>query len=98
MALTPVFCPGDPHAYRDSIPGITDDTFVIGLCAMNRDREPEGFQEQLLAFAQFHRGHPDSFLAIHSSPGGGLNLTAMADRLGITAAVGFPDSYSYDMG
>ena len=51
-----------------------------------------------MPFAGFHRKHPDSYLAIHSSPGGGANLNAMAARLGITAAVGFPDSYSYDMG
>ena len=86
------------HIYRDTLHGVTDDTFVIGLCAMNRDISRKAFQEQLVAFAGFHRKHPDSYLAIHSSPGGGANLNAMAARLGITAAVGFPDSYSYDMG
>ena len=92
-----VFKPG-PRGYRDTLPGVTDDTLVIGLAAMNRDVNRKSFQEQFLAFAEFHRSHPDSFLAVHSSPGGGSNLTAMAARLGITAAVGFPDSYSYDMG
>ncbi len=95
---TSIFKPGDPRPYRDSLPGVTDDTFVIGLCAMNRDPARKGLQEQFLAFANFRRRHPDSFLAVHSSPGGGLNLAAMAARLGITAAVGFPDSYSYDLG
>ena len=95
---TEVFRPGDPRAYRDTLPGVTDDTFVIGVAAMNRDVNRKSFQEQFLAFAEFHRRHPDSFLAVHSSPGGGLNLNAMAARLGITAAVGYPDSYSYDMG
>lgn len=95
---TGVFRPGDPHAYRETVPEISGDTFVIGLCAMNRDVNRKGFQEQLLAFAGFHRRHPDSFLAIHGAPAGGLSLTAMAARLGITAAVGYPDSYSYDMG
>ena len=95
---TEVFRPGDPHAYRDSLHGVTGETFVIGLCAMNRDVSRKSFQEQFLAFATFHRRHPDSFLAVHGSPGGGLNLNAMAARLGISTAVGFPDSYSYDMG
>ena len=94
---TGVFKPGDPRAYRDTLHGVTDETFVVGLCAMNRDVSRKSFQETFLAFADFHRKHPDSFLAVHSSPGGGLNLNAMAARLGITAAVGFPDSYSYDL-
>jgi glycosyltransferase involved in cell wall biosynthesis len=94
---TDVFKPGD-RSYRDTLPGVDDDTFVIGIAAMNKDVSRKAFQEQFLAFAEFHRGHPDSFLAVHSSPAGGANLNAMAARLGITAAVGFPDSYSYDMG
>lgn len=95
---TDIFRPGEQAAYRETVNEISDDTFVIGLCAMNRDVSRKSFQEQFLAFAGFHRRHPDSFLAVHSSPGGGLNLNAMAARLGISAAVGFPDSYSYDLG
>src|SRR5208337_1960958 len=51
-------------------------------------------------FARFHARHPDTFLAVHSSPGGkpGMNLHGMACQLGISTAVGFPDSYSYDLG
>ena len=97
---TKVFCPGDPRAYRDTIPGVTDDTFVVGICAMNRDPVRKGFQEQLLAFARFHQRHPDSLLAIHSTPQAnpGLNLKGMADHLGITTAAAWPDPYSYDLG
>jgi len=97
---TSVYCPGDPQSYRDTIPQIGDDTFVIGLVAMNRDICRKSFGEQMLAFARFHRRHPDSFLALHTSPlnNPGLNLPGMAARLGISGAVGFPDSYSYDMG
>jgi len=95
-----IYHPG-PRSYRDTIPGVTDDTFVIGLCAMNRDPNRKGFFEQFAAFSRLHARHPDSFLAVHSSPGGGgkgLNLHGMACQLGISAAVGFPDSYSYDLG
>ena len=97
---TSVFRPDDPHIYRDTIPGVTDDTFVIGICAMNRDPVRKGFQEQLLAFSRFHARHPDSVLAIHSTPQAnpGLNLKGMADQLGISNALAWPDSYSYDLG
>ena len=97
---TGIFRPGDPRPYRDTVPGIDDDTFVIGICAMNRDLVRKGFQEQMLAFSRFHARHPDSFLAIHSTQGAnpGLNLKGMADQLGISGAVSFPDSYSYDLG
>lgn len=95
-----VYKPGDPRAYRDTLPGVTDETFVIGLCAMNRDPNRKGFFEQFAAFSRFRARHPDSFLAVHSSPGGGmgLNLHGMACQLGIADAVGFPDAYSYDLG
>jgi glycosyltransferase involved in cell wall biosynthesis len=94
-----IYHPG-PRAYRDTLPGVTDDTFVIGLVAMNRDPVRKSFFEQFAAFSRFHARHPDSFLAVHSSPGGkpGLNLHGMACHLGISTAVGFPDSYSYDLG
>jgi glycosyltransferase involved in cell wall biosynthesis len=97
---TEIFCPGDPEPYRDTVPGIGKDTFVIGLCAMNRDPNRKAFAEQMLAFARFHARHPDSFLALHTTPvaNPGLNLHGMAARLGISGAIGFPDGYSYDMG
>ena len=97
---TRVFSPGDPRPFRDTVPGITDSTFVIGLCAMNRDPQRKGFFEQLLAFSRFHARHPDSFLALHTSPvnNPGINLNGMAARLGISGAVSFPDSFSYDLG
>lgn len=96
---TEIYSPGD-GTYRDSLPGVTDATFVIGLCAMNRDPHRKGFFEQLAAFAAFHRRHPDSHLAIHSAPVAtpGLNLSGMAARLGISRAVSFPEAYLYDMG
>ena len=94
-----IYHPG-PRDYRDTLPGVTDDTFVVGLAAMNRDPNRKGFYEQFAAFAKFHAAHPDSFLAVHSSPGGGkgLNLHGMAYQLGITGAVGYPDGYCYDLG
>ncbi len=96
---TSVYHPGDKAAFRDTVPGIGPDTFVVGICAMNRDPNRKGLSEQLLAFSRFHSRHPDSHLALHTSPvnNPGLNLKALAERLGIGAAVTFPDQYSYDM-
>ncbi len=96
---TAVFQPGDPQPYRDTVPGIGDATFVIGILAMNRDLNRKGWHEQLLAFSRFHARHPDSFLALHTSPGNnpGVNLAGMAARLGISGAVAWPDAYMYDM-
>ena len=95
---TDVFRPGDPASYRASVPGVGPGTFLIGLCAMNRDKNRKGLSEQLYAFSRFHARHPDSHLALHTAPLGGANLPGMAARLGIGAAVSFPDGYSYDMG
>ena len=97
---TGLYSPGDHYAYRDTVPAITDDTFVIGLCAMNRDLNRKGFQEQFLAFSKFRERHPDTVLSVVSTPRGnpGLSLDAMAVRLGITDAVVYPDGYSYDLG
>jgi glycosyltransferase involved in cell wall biosynthesis len=107
--LSPLYCPhavdtqvfrptGDPQAYRDTVPGIGPDTFVIGIVGVNRGRR-KAFDRQLAAFARFHADHPDSFLALHTAPGGdpaAVNLNGLRTRLGITGGSDFPDSYLYD--
>jgi len=98
---TNIYCPGDPFSYRDTVPQILGpETFVIGMCAMNRDPQRKGFAEQMVAFADFHRRHPDSVFSLHTTPvvNGGLNLHKMAAQLGVTEAVVWPDSYSYGTG
>lgn len=95
-----VFSPGDKEPYRDTIPQAGPDTFIIGICAMNRDPYRKGLHEQLMAFSQFHKRHPDSLLALHTLPvaNPGLNLPGMAARMGIGTAVVYPDQYIYDIG
>lgn len=97
---TGVYKPGDPGAFRSSVPEIGPDTFVIGIAAMNRDVNRKGLSEQYQAFARFRRRHPDSHLAVHTAQCGnpGINLTGLAVRLGISTAVSYPDAYMYDMG
>jgi glycosyltransferase involved in cell wall biosynthesis len=97
---TQLFCPGDKMAYRETV-GASLDTFIIGICAMNRDPNRKGFAEQLLAFSRFHARHPDSLLTFHTipvAPTPATNLNGLAARLGISHAVTFPESYLYDMG
>jgi glycosyltransferase involved in cell wall biosynthesis len=97
---TEVFSPGDPQAFRETVPGITDSTFVVGIVGLNRGRR-KAFDQQLLAFSRFHARHPDSFLALHTAPVGpapAVNLRGMCAQLGITGCTSFPDSYLYDTG
>lgn len=97
---TAIFSPGDPAPYRETVNEIGNDTFVVGICAMNRGRR-KAFDQQLLAFSRFHARHPDSFLSLHTAPAGpapSTNLKGLAARLGISSAVGFPEAYLYDTG
>ena len=89
-----------PRAVPYSIPQIGPDTFVIGIAAMNRDHLRKGLTEQFQAFARFHRRHPDSHLALHTAQvaNPGINLTGLTCRLGISAAISYPDAFFYDMG
>jgi glycosyltransferase involved in cell wall biosynthesis len=98
---TDVFSPGDPSAYRDTVPQIGPDTLVIGLVAMNRDPQRKSFSEQLLAFSRFHARHPDSVMSLHTvpvAPTPAANLHGLCARLGISGAVVFPEPYLYDTG
>jgi glycosyltransferase involved in cell wall biosynthesis len=94
---TELFSPGDATAFRESL--VSDDTFVIGINAMNRDPVRKGLAEQFEAFARFHRVHPDSMLAVHAAPESkqGLNLNQLTLQLGISDAVVFPDVYQHAM-
>ena len=88
---TALFTPGDPD----------DGPFTIGINAANKDLSVrKRITNQMLAFARFRERHPEARLKLHTaaqaSPG--LNLRAVAGRLGITDAVDFPDLYSYATG
>lgn len=85
------FRPGDPN----------EGPFTIGINAVNKDASVrKRLWNQVLAFARFRERHPEARLMMHTaaqaSPG--LNLIAMALRLGITDAVIFPDLHAYNTG
>ena len=97
-----MFCPGDPEPSRAELPGVGPDTFVVGICGLNRENR-KAFPEQLLAFSRFRARHPDSHLALHTSPypypgERGTSLPLLAGALGISDVVSYPDAYRYDLG
>jgi glycosyltransferase involved in cell wall biosynthesis len=91
----------DRAQHRAKFAGVAPDTFVIGLCAANKDGCRKGFGEQFRAFANFHARHENSRLLVHAVPGkeqGGIDLRNLAGLLGISDAVSFPGQYALDCG
>lgn len=100
---TALFKPAeDRDQLRDGI-GIGANTFLIGTCGINKDSgNRKALPEQLLAFARFHKRHPNAMMAIHSVINakqiGGYNLESITNSLGITDHVMFPDQHAYTSG
>ena len=96
---TSVFKPGERQEVRSSL-GVSENTFVIGICAMNRDRVRKGLVEQVMAFRDFWENHPDSRLMMHTAPvSAELHLEALVRTLGFPeGTVMFPDRYSLATG
>jgi glycosyltransferase involved in cell wall biosynthesis len=86
--------PEDRDALRRKF-GIAD-RWVVAINASNADGYRKNFPGQFEAFARFRRIHPEALLLVHSlvSAPQGLNLIAMAERIGITDAVRFSDQYA----
>ena len=79
---------------------LPDDAFVVGMAAMNKDpNDRKGFASAFLAFAEFHRRHPNALLHVHSEKsglGGGLNLPDLAAACGIPEqAIRWTNQYAY---
>ena len=91
--------PANHKKQRESI-GLSDNTFVVGLNAYNKDVMRKAFGEQMLAFAAFRKRHPDSMLLVHSAVAEptAVDLQALAHACGIEKAILFPDQYSYAVG
>jgi glycosyltransferase involved in cell wall biosynthesis len=77
--------------------GYTDEHFVIGMNAANKDAVRKGMFEQLQAFQLLHQKHPDARLMIHAliTESGAIDLGPIIKDLGIAKAVRFVDQYSY---
>lgn len=92
---TEIFKP-DPEIgkkYREAM-GINPETFVVGIAAVNKPDSRKGLDQQMQAFALFHKRHPDSLLYMHTFPKGGWELEKIALNLGFHNALRFPDQYS----
>lgn len=89
---TSVFCPGDRQEFRQAL-GISPDTFVVGIAAVNKPDSRKGLDQQMQAFAAFHARHPDSLLFMHVPQKGGWELAKIALNLGILSACVWPDQH-----
>jgi glycosyltransferase involved in cell wall biosynthesis len=78
-----------------------DGKFVIGCVGTNRGLR-KNLSGLLEAFATFHKKHTDSTLYVHTNPAGhslgDLNLTLLANELGIMDSVIFPSKDDYGSG
>lgn len=93
-----------PQALARQRLGIPQDAFVVGMVAANKGNPSRKcFQQQLQAFAELHRRHPDTWLYLHTSKGvqGGadaVNLPELVDYLGLTECTQFVDQYANFLG
>jgi glycosyltransferase involved in cell wall biosynthesis len=85
--------------------GVTDDQFVVGMVSANKANgviHRKAYAENFLAFALFHKTHPNSVLYVHADPlplQGGFNLLDLAGSVGIPKdAILFPNSIDYRYG
>lgn len=99
--VSDAFTPGDRAAARREH-GIPESAFVIGMVAANKDTPSRKcFPEQMTAFAEFHKRHPDSLLYLHTyvkTSYRGVDIPALAAHLGIEDAVMWSDQYAYTLG
>lgn len=112
---TSVYRPMDKQAARLKIDptGQLADRFVVGMVAANKGNAPsrKAWPQQIKAFAEFQKSHPDAFLYLHTTAGtqfGGVNLYEYAKHCGLEIGrdvvfcdqfhnhLGFPDEYMVD--
>lgn len=94
---TDVFKPlADREAVRTGM-GLQPGDFAVAINAANKAGPRKAYPEQMAAFAEFHRRHPEAKLLIHAliEPKDGVNLRAIAASLDITEACFFGDQYAY---
>jgi glycosyltransferase involved in cell wall biosynthesis len=69
---------------------IPKDKFIVGMVAMNKGDPPrKAFWQNIAAFAEFHKKHPDSFLYLHTQDGHPqrgeqVDLVTFATAMGLT--------------
>lgn len=98
---TKVFDIQDRAAARAEI-GIPNDVFLFGIVADNKSNPSrKALQQQVHAFAEFAKSHPDARLMMHTcmdESRGGIPLAAMVEYLGIKDRVLCTDQMQYHAG
>jgi len=97
---TGVFHPGDKAEARERV-GLPADAFVIAMVAANvgRDGARKAFYEQILAFGELRKKHPDAVLALHTdvtSPMG-VDIRHLLSDFPEDSYL-FTDQYAYKVG
>ena len=99
---TSVFTPIPQKAAREFL-RLPQDKFIVGMVAANKGNPSrKAFTQNIEAFAQFHKTHPDALLYLHTSRGergeeGGVNLPEFCAYMGLVEGedVLFADQYMY---
>lgn len=89
-----VYYPADREVIRKEL-GVTDDMYLIGMCAANNDTVRKAYAEQFRAFSTFTKTHPQSRLVVMSvidNPRG-LHLDELAYDMGIVNNSMFTPTY-----
>jgi glycosyltransferase involved in cell wall biosynthesis len=97
---TEIFRPAeDREGLRDAF-GLEKDCFLAGINAANNDAIRKAAPEMMLAFAKFHRNHPEAMLALHTGmhQDGGQDLEFLGEHLGITDRMLVVDQYRLNCG
>jgi FkbM family methyltransferase len=98
---TSVFCPGDKAAARAAT-GLPEDAFVVAMVANNigRDGNRKAFAEQITAFAELHKRHPDTMLILHTDVDqpSGMRIRAFLDHALPRTAYTYTDIYTFRKG
>jgi glycosyltransferase involved in cell wall biosynthesis len=93
------FTPGDREEAKEQfiLPEGVD--FLASMVAANKDaQDRKGFNEALLAFAEFHKRRPNSALYLHTNWDGAIDVGRMAEILGIAKHVMRPDPIPFALG
>ncbi len=97
---TTIFCPGDKAEARQRV-GLPADAFVVAMVAANigRDGSRKAFFEQILAFGELRKRHPDAVLALHTDVTNpyGVDIRQLLADFPPTAYM-ISDQYAYRVG
>ena len=97
---TSIFRPGDKAEARERV-GLPEDAFVVAMVAANvgRDGARKAFYEQILAFGELRKKHPDAVLALHTdvTSSQGVDIRHLLSDFPKDSYL-FTDQYAYKVG